>query len=98
MSDDLAQAVICLVFTFVALAVLLFGFRNRSIGGSDHDNSAPILEENDDVVEPKSHSRAGRRISAFAIVFCLVLTVAMTVVTLTIAGTAGAAGKCPLGF
>jgi peptidoglycan biosynthesis protein MviN/MurJ (putative lipid II flippase) len=99
MSDDIAQTVLCLAFTAPAVAILVFAIFRKDIGGSDSENSLPILEEEDGVREKGKRSKFSRRLSALSITVCLVLITGMTAVTLLLAnsGSSGAS-KCPFGF
>jgi hypothetical protein len=100
MSDDLAQALLCLSFTVPAagLVVLVF-FRKNLRGGSDVESSSAILEEEDPVDEAPKLSRGRRTAVAVSIAVCLGLISLVTAITLLAAGTgSAAASKCPLGF
>jgi hypothetical protein len=100
MSDDLAQALLCLSFTIPAAGLLCFVFMHKNIqGGTDGENSATILEEDDEVHDNHHLSRIARGAIGTSITFCLVLIALVTLVTLFVAGHGSAAPtKCPLGF
>jgi hypothetical protein len=100
MSDDLAQGILCLSFMAPAGAILLFAIVRKNIGGTDIDNSAPILEDDESVHDTGRRSKLARRVSTVSIALCLALVAGLTIVTVLIAGngTAAASGKCPLGF
>jgi hypothetical protein len=100
MSDDIAQTILCLGFTIPATGLLVVALMRKTIGGSDVENSAPILNENDVKAEGSAPSKGARRLSAISIGLCLAFITALTIVTLFVAGVgeASSGGKCPLGF
>ncbi len=100
MSSDMAQTLLCIAFTGPAIALLVFSLLRKEIGGTDIENSQPLLADRDAVQDSVARSKGARRLIAFTISICLALISLLTILTLVVASHPAAAGpgKCPLGF